>query len=161
MILLIKWTQLPLIGLNTCSLYKLTNILIFSDSSPSKLHDFEERLVSIETKLEALSRLPDDKSFLTQTTHSNDNQTAQSDKENTLAMMWKYMTIHRRVQATEEAVEKVMNILNDVIKDMGELKKIKSNLEELRHEQMKTTGDFQGDRTNDKNRAGLSDIGKV
>ena len=52
------------------------------------------------------------------------------------------MTTHRRVQATEEAVEKVMNILNNVIEDVGELKKVKSHLDELRHEQLKMAGKF-------------------
>ena len=96
----------------------------------------------METKLDALNNLPADKSFLAQTTQSDGSQTAQTDKENTLAMMWKYMTIHRRVQATEEAVEKVMNILNDVSEDVGQLKTVKSRLDELHNEQLKMAGEF-------------------
>ena len=89
-----------------------------------KLHEFEQRLASIETKLDTLNNIPIDKSFLTQTTQSSDKETAQNNKENTLAMMWKFMTIHRRVQATEEAVENIMNILNDMIEDVRQLKKV-------------------------------------
>ena len=47
------------------------------------------------------------------------------------------MTIHRRVQATEEAVEKVMNILNNVMGDLEQLKTVKLHLDELRQEQLK------------------------
>ena len=99
-----------------------------------KLDEFGERLSSIETKLHALNNLPLEKSFLTQAAQSDDSQT---DKENTLAMMWKYMTIHRRVQATEEAVEKVMNILNNVMGDLEQLKTVKLHLDELQQEQSK------------------------
>ena len=56
--------------------------------------------------------------------------------------MWKYMTMYRRVQATEEAVEKVMNILNDVMDDVEQLKTVKSHLDKLQQEQLKMAGEF-------------------
>ena len=83
-----------------------------------------------------MNNIPTDKSFLTQTTQCNDKETAQNDKENTLAMMWKFMTIHRRVQATEEAVEKVMNILNDMIEDVRHLKRVESRQSEINESRM-------------------------
>lgn len=52
------------------------------------------------------------------------------------------MTMHRRVQATEEAVEKVMDILSNIMEDVEQLKVVKSHLDELRQEQLKMAGEF-------------------
>ena len=108
----------------------------------SNLSEFEERLSSIESKLDALNNLSPEKSFLEETSQSDSDQNGAINKENALAMMWKYMTIHRRVQATEEAVDKIMNILNDVMKDAAEMKKVKCHLDKLRDEQQKMAGEF-------------------
>ena len=56
------------------------------------------------------------------TKHNDIKENLQTGHENSLAMMWKYMTIYRRVQATEEAVDKVMDILNNLIEDMKQFK---------------------------------------
>ena len=56
--------------------------------------------------------------------------------------MWKFMSMHRRVQATEEAVEKVMGILNGVLHDISRLKDLRSELEKSRKEHLKMQGDL-------------------
>lgn len=105
----------------------------------STFNEFEHRLETLERKLDALNNLPTDKSFLAPSTQS---ENAQSNKENTLAIMWKYITMDKRVQATEEGVEKVINILNDLMGDVEELKGINSHLDKLHQEQLKIAEDF-------------------
>lgn len=137
-------TQDTLIILIITNFIQNVNICFYVyGSEPLNLNEFEARLASVEAQLSTLDNLPVDKSFLAQSTNSDDSHTtAQDKKENALAMMWKYMKVQKRLQATEEAVEKVMNILNDVIEDVGHLKNVESHLEKLREEQMKMAGEF-------------------
>lgn len=50
------------------------------------------------------------------------------------------MSMHRRVQATEEAVEKVMGILNGVLHDIFQLKDLRLELEKFSNEHLKMQG---------------------
>ena len=66
----------------------------------------------------------------------------ESSSDNNLATMWKFMTVSRRVQAAEEAVEKVMGILNEVLQDISHLKNMRTDLERLREDHLKMEREF-------------------
>ena len=68
------------------------------------------------------------------------------------------MTIQRRVQATEEAVEKVMNILNDMIEDVRQLKKVESRQNETN--ESKISGEFRAGKDGSGSEINLEKVGK-
>lgn len=92
------------------------------------LSDIEVRLKSIEKKFDALDNLSADKNIVNEVRNSDSVEKSQSNKENTLVMMWKHMKVERRIEAAEEAIEEVMNVLNNIIGDVEHLKTFKKDV---------------------------------
>ncbi|XP_076844859.1 uncharacterized protein LOC143489605 [Brachyhypopomus gauderio] len=84
---------------------------------PSLYHHMEGKLRLIENKLSALEQLPSGKELLNRTgtpTSVND--------------MWQLIQLRRKVEANEDGVSKCMALMQDLLKEIQELKETRDNL---------------------------------
>ncbi|XP_035392364.1 uncharacterized protein C16orf96 homolog isoform X2 [Electrophorus electricus] len=90
-----------------------------SGERPNIYHHMEDRLRHLENKINALERFPSGQELLSRT--ASGSTTSVND-------MWQLMQLRRKVEANEEGVSKCMALMQDLLKEIQELKETRDNL---------------------------------
>ncbi|KAK1799199.1 hypothetical protein P4O66_007454, partial [Electrophorus voltai] len=90
-----------------------------SGERPNIYHHMEDRLRHLENKINALERFPSGQELLSRT--ASGSTTSVND-------MWQLMQLRRKVEANEEGVSKCMELMQDILKEMQELKETRDNM---------------------------------
>ena len=114
----------------------------------------------LEERLKILDNLPSNQFIIDQAQQKNDTTPDDPSNQNVLSGMWQLMKFNRRLQATEEAIDRVMTILNEFLGSDGkimsgvrsevddiasELKNLKESFLDQRQKLLQgTTGDTDG-----------------
>lgn len=69
----------------------------------------ESKISNLEDKLKLLDEFPSNKTIIQEAQQSDST----ANKDNTLSGIWQFMKMNRRLQAAEEAIDRVMSILNE------------------------------------------------
>ncbi|KAG7459586.1 hypothetical protein MATL_G00212130 [Megalops atlanticus] len=91
-----------------------------SREKPSPYHHMEGKLRQIERQMAALETLPNGTDLLTRTASGT---TPVND-------MWQLMQLRRKAQANEDGVSKSMALIQDLLKEIRELKEARNSLQE-------------------------------
>lgn len=90
---------------------------------PSPYHRMELKVEKLAQQLEELNQLPSNSDLFARTTKAKGDSSAVAD-------MWQYMQLKKRVDANEEGVGKLFSMIEDMMKEMKELKDANKELEE-------------------------------
>ena len=104
----------------------------FDFSLQTRQENLEEKIQELEERLKILDDPPSNKYIIEQAKQlSQDEGSAQ----NTLSGMWQLMKFNKRLQATEEAIDRVMTILNEFLGSDGKaVSGLKSDMEDVANE---------------------------
>lgn len=85
---------------------------------PSPYHRMELKVEKLAQQLESLNQLPSNSELFDRTTKSK----SESSTDRPVADMWQYMQLKKRVDANEEGVGKLFSLIEDMMKEMKDLK---------------------------------------
>ncbi|XP_053385599.1 myosin-3-like isoform X3 [Mercenaria mercenaria] len=85
---------------------------------PSPYHRMELKVEKLAQQLEELNQLPSNSELFDRTTKSK----SESATDRPVADMWQYMQLKKRVDANEEGVGKLFSLIEDMMKEMKDLK---------------------------------------
>lgn len=91
---------------------------------PSPYHRLELKVEKMAQQLEELNQLPSNSELFARTTQST------VEKERPVADMWQYMQLKKRVDANEEGVGKLFSLVEDMMKEMKELRDANNSLQD-------------------------------
>lgn len=93
---------------------------------PSPYHAMELKVEKLMQQMEELNNLPSNSELFNRMTQSKGDSTT----ERPVADMWQYMQLKKRVDANEEGVGKLFSMLEDMMKEMQQLKDANKRLED-------------------------------
>ena len=103
----------------------------FDFSLQTKQESLEKKVQELEDRLAILDNPPSNQYIIEQAKQTQDEAASQ----NTLSGMWQFMKFNKRLQATEEAIDRVMTILNDFLGSDGKaISGLKSDMEDVASE---------------------------
>ncbi|KAL4240996.1 Glutamine-rich protein 2 [Mactra antiquata] len=92
---------------------------------PTPYHRLELKVEKLNQQMEELNKLPSNSDLFDRTTKSKGEPS-----ERPVADMWQYMQLKKRVDANEEGVGKLFSLIEDMMKEMKELKDANKSLQE-------------------------------
>ena len=107
----------------------------FDFSLQTKHEDLEKKVQELEDRLKILDNLPSNQYIIEQAQQSRNLNQDEATSQNTLSGMWQFMKFNKRLQATEEAIERVMTILNEFLGSDGKaISGLKNEMEDVASE---------------------------
>lgn len=94
---------------------------IFDFSLQTRQQNLENKVQELEERLKILDNLPSNQFIIDQARQKNDTTQDDPFNQNVLSGMWQFMKFNRRLQATEEAIDRVMTILNEFLGSDGKI----------------------------------------
>lgn len=94
---------------------------IFDFSLQTRQQNLENKVQELEERLKILDNLPSNQFIIDQAQQKNDTTQDDPSNQNVLSGMWQFMKFNRRLQATEEAIDRVMTILNEFLGSDGKI----------------------------------------
>ena len=125
--------------------------VIFVFSLQTRQQNLENKVQELEERLKILDNLPSNQFIIDQAQQKNDD-TTQDDpsKKNVLSGMWQLMKFDRRLQATEEAIDRVMTILNEFLGSDGKIiSGVRSDVDDIASELKNLKESFLSQKTDD------------
>ncbi|XP_013414944.1 uncharacterized protein C16orf96 homolog isoform X2 [Lingula anatina] len=89
----------------------------------SHYHQLEAKLARLEHQIDQLNSLPTNSDLF-------DRARGSGDKPRPVADMWQYMQLNRRVDANEEGIGKLMTIVEDLMRELQEIRDFQAKLKE-------------------------------
>lgn len=117
----------------------------FDFSLQTRQENLEEKIQELEERLKILDDPPSNKYIIEQAKQLNQDE---GSAQNTLSGMWQLMKFNKRLQATEEAIDRVMTILNEFLGSDGKaISGLKSDMEDVANELRNLKESFLGYQT--------------
>lgn len=124
----------------------------FDFSLQTKQQNLENKVQELEDRLKILDNPPSNQFIIEQAQQKNDTLQDDATNQNVLSGMWQFMKFNRRLQATEEAIDRVMTILNEFLGSDGKIiSGVRSEVEDIATELKNLKESFLGQKTDDKN----------
>ena len=103
----------------------------FDFSLQTEQESLEKKVQELEDRLAILDNPPSNQYIIEQAKQTQDEAASQ----NMLSGMWQFMKFNKRLQATEEAIDRVMTILNEFLGSDGKaISGLKSDMEDVASE---------------------------
>ncbi|KAL9985351.1 hypothetical protein ACROYT_G007743 [Oculina patagonica] len=125
----------------------------FDFSLQTKQQNLENKVQELEDRLKILDNPPSNQFIIEQARQKNDTTQDDATNQNVLSGMWQFMKFNKRLQATEEAIDRVMTILNEFLGSDGKIiSGVKSEVEDIANELKNLKESFLGQKTDGINR---------
>ena len=107
----------------------------FGFSLQTKQEILEKKVQELAERLKILDNPPSNKYIIEQAQQAKQMNQEEGSTQNALSGMWQFMKFNKRLQATEEAMDKVMAILNEFLGGDGKtITGLKSDVEDVANE---------------------------
>lgn len=126
--------------------------MIFDFSLQTRQQNLENKVQELEERLKILDNLPSNQFIIDQAQQKNDTTHDDPSNQNVLSGMWQLMKFNRRLQATEEAIDRVMTILNEFLGSDGKIiSGVRSDVDDIASELKNLKESFLSQKTDDNN----------
>lgn len=125
---------------------------IFDFSLQTRQQNLENKVQELEERLKILDNLPSNQFIIDQAQQKNDTTQDDPSNQNVLSGMWQLMKFNRRLQATEEAIDRVMTILNEFLGSDGKIiSGVRSEVDDIASELKNLKESLLSQKTDDNN----------
>lgn len=133
----------------------------FDFSLQTRQQNLENKVQELEDRLKILDSPPSTQFIIEQAQQNNNTSQDDATKQNALSGMWQFMKFNRRLQATEEAIDRVMTILNEFLGSDGKIiSGVRSEVDDIANELKNLKESFLAQKTVDNDLGQNLSIGK-
>lgn len=118
----------------------------------TRQQSLENKVQELEDRLQILDNLPSTQFIIEQAQKNTNTTQDDASNQNVLSGMWQFMKFNRRLQATEEGIDRIMTILNEFLGSDGKgISGVRSEVEDIASELRNLKESFLGQKAIDDN----------